>query len=121
MPVDVELGVFASAVEVTLTTNLNLKLASSEDRQVIAGIFEVLEPLKSGWGVPWEGVAVTDLRLNFFGPDGKPLGNVGLSPPLVTAHTLGGFAQREVSPDVAQRCLQMIGYETSDSGTGGSV
>jgi hypothetical protein len=116
---EVDFERFASAQEVTLTTNLLEKLASSCDHDVISKLVEVLRPYSQGWNVPPQGVAVTSRRLNFFGPGGKPLGNVGLSARLLTAHADGGFLQREAEPAVQNRCLELLEFAdplTTDAG-----
>lgn len=109
--IEIDFERFAVAKTVTLTSNLMEELALSDDPQLIAALVETLRPYSQGWEVPKSGVAVTTRRLNFFDETGRPLGNVGISQRILTAHLDGGFSQLSVGPELHRRCLALLGVE----------
>lgn len=112
--IEVDFERFAVAERVTLTTNLMKELALSDDPELIAALVEVLRPYSQGWEIPRQGVAVTSRRLNFFAATGRPLGNVGISERILTAHIDGGFLQLSVGPEPHRRCLALLGVQGDD-------
>ncbi|MCU1495794.1 MAG: hypothetical protein JWO62_3558 [Acidimicrobiaceae bacterium] len=112
-PLDV--AAFADATSVTLTTSLNQILHSTDDGRTIEALLELIGRYPDGWSVPRNGVPIAELRLNFYGAVGQPLGNVGIGRTFLSAHQSGGFRSRTVDGSVREQTLSLLGVRDPDA------
>ncbi len=97
-----------SADSILVTNNLNQKIKAIDDPQTIQTVLDFVKEHHSGWTVPFEGVPVARLRLNFLAAD-VPLGNVGVDETFLTAHQLGTFWSKASDAAEGARLLDIIG------------
>ena len=97
-----------SADSILVTNNLNQKIKAIDDPHTIRAVLDFVKGHRSGWTMPFEGIPVARLRLNFYAA-GAPLGNLGVDETFLTAHQLGTFWSK--SSDVAEgaKLLDIIG------------
>ncbi len=97
-----------SVDSILVTNNFNQKIKAIDDPQTIQAVLDFVKGHQSGWTMPFEGIPVARLRLNFFAA-GVPLGNVGVDETFLTAHQLGTFWSKASDAAEGARLLGIIG------------
>lgn len=93
-----------------VTTNLNETIKVVTDPAVIEAALAFVKSHPTGWTVPFEGVPIARLRLNFYAGD-KPLGNLGVAPNFLTVHQAGSFWSKTTAETERAKILKIIGLE----------
>jgi len=97
-----------SADSILVTNNLNQEITAIDNPQTVQAVLDFIKGHHSGWTVPFEGVPVARLRLNFYAA-GVPLGNLGVDETFLTAHQLGTFWSKSSDAAEGARLLDIIG------------
>lgn len=97
----------------TVTTNLNRMITAVNDTAVIEAALEFIKRHPTGWIVPFEGVPVAKLQLNFYADD-KILGSLGVEPEFLTIHQAGSFWSKTVDESERAKILAIIGQKDYD-------
>jgi hypothetical protein len=102
-----------NADRIVVTTNLNQMIATVHDPEVIQVALNFVKSHPGGWTVPFDGVPIARLRLNFYAGD-QPLGNVGVETTFLTVHQAGSFWSKTVDESERTNILAIIGLEDYD-------
>ncbi|MGB8647427.1 MAG: hypothetical protein WCF84_19485 [Anaerolineae bacterium] len=98
------------ADRIEVTTNLNTSLKVIDDSQVIGQVVDWVKTYPDRWTVPFDGVPVARVRMNFYKGD-RIVGNVGIDDEFLTTMNKGSFWSRQGDVTARVKVFQIIGLD----------